>query len=191
MKNYFIKEDYIHRLDNNYFDDTSFTDEWQKEVYEFAKEICLKYNIKNIADIGTGSGYKLISNFSEFNTLGIDVTKTVNWLMKQYPDRQWSDKFEPIENYELIIASDVIEHLPDPDILLDLLEKSKPKFIILSTPERNLLGKKLNGPPKNLSHCREWTMDEFKNYVSSKFEIIDHFISNTSQATQVVLAKLK
>jgi 2-polyprenyl-3-methyl-5-hydroxy-6-metoxy-1,4-benzoquinol methylase len=191
MKKYFIKEDYTHRLDNLYFDDTLLADEWQKEVYEFAKLICVKHDIKNIADIGTGSGYKLLQYFSEYHTLGIDVTETINWLQKQYPNKLWSDKFEPVNGYELIIASDVIEHLPDPDTLLYLIEKSNPKFIIFSTPDRDLQGKMLNGPPKNRHHCREWSMDEFNNYINSRFEVLDHFISNEQQATQVILAKLR
>jgi 2-polyprenyl-3-methyl-5-hydroxy-6-metoxy-1,4-benzoquinol methylase len=191
MKNYFIKEDYTHRLDNLYYNDTSLNDEWQKEVYAYAKKVTIQNNIKHIADIGTGSGYKLMQNFKEFDTIGIDVTDTVTWLQNKYPEKQWSDKFEPICGYELIIASDVIEHIPDPDILLDLIENSHPQYVILSTPDRDLLAKKLDGPPKNQSHCREWTMPEFYNYISSRFIVVEHFVSNEQQATQVILAKLK
>ena len=192
MKTYYIKENYTARLDNKDFDDTKLTDEWQKEVYEYAKKIAEENNFKTILDIGTGSGYKLIKHFDNYNTLGIDIPKTVSFLKEKYPTKSWSDQFVPTTGYDLLISSDVIEHLPDPDILLDLIIQCDPKLLVLSTPERNLLCKiDHNGPPFNKAHVREWTMVEFYNYISSRFDVLDHYISNHDQATQVILAVLK
>lgn len=80
----------------------------------------------------------------------------------------------------MIICSDVIEHLVDPDILLSFLEKSNFKFLILSTPERDSVQMKQrgllwDGPPVNEAHVREWNFEEFEQYISYKFKIIDHF----------------
>jgi len=190
MKTYFIKEGYIHRPNNKYFNDTENKDEWQKEVYVFARKIADQNNFSKIIDIGTGSSYKLLTNFSDMQTLGIDVPKTVQWLRKTYPDKLWADRFEPVQGYDLIIASDVIEHISDPDTLLDLIENSKPKLIVFSTPNRDLLKSGHNGPPKNGAHCREWNFDEFRTYIASRFTVVEHFISNKKQSTQVILAKL-
>lgn len=192
MKKYFIKDEYISRLDNRDFDDTNLTDQWQKEVYEFAENIFKKNNFKRVLDIGTGSGYKLIKHFDQYETLGIDIEKTVEFLNKTYPNKLWSNQFIPVQGYDMIISSDVIEHIPDPDLLLDLIVDCNPKLIILSTPDRGLLYDIThNGPPRNPSHVREWNMDEFNAYITSRFCILDHFISNKKQATQVVLCKLK
>lgn len=194
MKTYFIREDYISRLHNKYFDDTSNTDGWQKEVYEFAKKVCLENNYSKIIDIGTGSGFKLLKHFSDMDTIGIDLPQTVEWLREKYPERKWIDKFDPILGYDLVISSDVIEHIPDPDILLDLIEACKPKLIVLSTPDRDLVKPGKNGilgPPKNRAHVREWSMTEFYNYINSRFDVLDHFISNKKQGTQTLLARLK
>ena len=192
MKNYFIKENYTHRLNNSFFDDTPFKDEWQKEVYTYARQIADTHNLTSVLDIGTGSGYKLMSNFKDFDTLGMDLEPTVKWLKETYNDREWTDSFEPVLGYDLIIASDVIEHIPDPDILLDLIQKCAPKVIVFSTPDRSLSTLlHLDGPPYNKSHVREWTMPEFRNYIESRFNVLDHFISNKEQHTQVVLATLK
>lgn len=191
-KNYFLPDNYTHRLNNAFFDDTPFEDEWQREVYVYARQLANSNKINSIADIGTGSGFKLLDNFNDCNTLGIDLPVTVEWLKQKYPDRSWSDKFEPVSGYDLIISSDVIEHLPDPDTLLDLIIQSKPKLIVLSTPDRNLRHlAEQNGPPFNVTHVREWNMPEFKQYIESKLTILDHFISNKEQCTQVVLATLK
>ena len=191
-KTYFIKNSYEHRLNNKFFDDTSFKDEWQREVYLFAKEIATKNNFKRIVDIGCGSGYKLLNNFDNFDTLGIDLPKTVSWLKEMYPKKNWSDQFLPVENFDLLISSDVIEHIPDPDILLDLIIKSNPKLIVLSTPDRDLMyDPDHNGPPTNKAHVREWNTQEFYNYINSKLQVLEHFISNSAQSTQVILATLK
>jgi len=192
MKNYYIKESYTPRLQNRYFDDTINTDGWQKEVYQFAKQVAVENNFSKILDIGTGSGYKLIENFSDMDTLGIDLTPTVAWLREKYPNRNWSDSFEPVQGYDMIIASDVIEHIPEPDSLLDLIEACNPKLIVFSTPDRDLLPVEFhNGPPKNRSHVREWTMPEFSAYIGSRFNVLKHYITNQRQATQTLLASIK
>jgi hypothetical protein len=142
-------------------------------------------------DIGTGSGFKLLDNFFEMDTLGVDVPQTVEWLRKTYPTRHWSDQFVPTQGYDMIIASDVIEHIPEPNSLLDLIEQSRPKLIVFSTPDRDLLPKEYhNGPPKNRAHVREWDMKEFNNYISSRFKVHKHFISHEKHGTQTLLASL-
>lgn len=191
MNNYFIKESYVSRLENKYFDDTGNTDLWQKEVYEFAKQVAIENNFSKIIDIGTGSGFKLLNNFSNFDTLGFDVPQTVEWLRKTYPDRKWIDTFEPVQGYDLVIASDVIEHIPEPNSLLDLITACNPKLIVFSTPDRDLLPAEYhNGPPKNRAHVREWNMPEFYNYISSRFNVHKHYISHEKHATQTMLASI-
>lgn len=191
MKNYFIKEGYTVRPNNAFYNDTNMKDEWQKEVYEYGRQKFDLYGLKSVWDIGTGSGYKLLKNFGHVDTLGTDLTPTVDWLKKTYPDHEWSDSFDVFPNYDMIICSDVIEHIPDPDPLLDTIEAAKPKLIVFSTPERMLFDKGHDGPPDNMSHVREWTMEEFGRYINSRFQVLDHFISNHRQATQCLLAKIR
>ena len=116
MKNYFIKESYTPRLTNKYFDDTDNTDLWQKEVYWFAKKIAVTNGFQTIADIGTGSGYKLIENFSEMKTLGIDLPPTVKWLREKYPNNKaLNDRLNVIEKYNNMIDEDYIQDLREDD----------------------------------------------------------------------------
>ena len=35
--------------------------------------------------------------------------------------------------------------------------------------------------------CREWTFEEFGQYICRRFQIVEHFISNLEQRTQVVV----
>ena len=152
MDRYCIKDGYQARLKNRYFDDTPLKDEWQKEVYEKARAIADEHRLGRILDIGTGSGYKLLKYFGDKETLGIDLPKTVAWLKRTYPDRHWLDKLEPQTGYDIVICADVIEHVPEPDSLLDLIEACQPRFSVISTPDRSLLSRGQDGPPGNKAH---------------------------------------
>jgi 2-polyprenyl-3-methyl-5-hydroxy-6-metoxy-1,4-benzoquinol methylase len=92
---------------------------------------------------------------------------------------------------DLVIASDVIEHLLEPDEMLKfIVDKIDPRYVVISTPDRNLLRYGIhNGPPLNAKHIREWSMPELHAYLSEFLEIIEHFISSAPQATQCVLGQ--
>jgi SAM-dependent methyltransferase len=184
---YCIKDGYTARLNNRYFDDTPLKDEWQKEVYERARALADSFGLNSVLDIGTGSGYKLLKYFSDKETLGIDLPRTVSWLKQTYPDRNWTDEQEPHTDFDLIICSDVIEHMRDPDQLLNLIQQCNPRYSVISTPDRAMLTRGQDGPPGNKAHAREWTFEEFAQYIGRRFSIIEHFISNFEQCTQVII----
>ncbi len=194
-ENYFIHDGYRPRRQTVYFDDTQNTGESQVEVYQLAKEISDDQQLKTVFDIGCGSGYKLMRYLGAMKTVGIDVPQTCRWLKKKYPDRVWEelDTFhKPDEPADLVMAVDVIEHLEDPDKLIAMIAGLRPRYVILSTPSRDLLRVGThNGPPLNPAHIREWSFVEFGAYVSEQFEILEHFISCAPQATQCVLCRPK
>lgn len=192
-ENYYIHDGYNHRTQISYYDDTVSSDEWQLEVYQFAREICNREGLKSVCDIGCGSGFKLMRFFNDLKTIGMDVPETVDFLRKRWPGRLWIESnFRDLPSFsiQMAIASDVVEHLLNPNDLLSYISHLQPEYIVLSTPDRNLLRVgSHNGPPLNTAHIREWSFAEFDAYVSSHFTIEDHFISCASQGTQCVLCK--
>jgi hypothetical protein len=64
-----IRGAYAHRTEAIHWDDTGFTEEYQKEVYLRARN----ENVKTIYDIGCGSGYKLITFLGKYDTTGFEV----------------------------------------------------------------------------------------------------------------------
>jgi len=127
-------------------------------------------------DIGCGDGSK-IKKYIAPNVvvaIGVDtprVIKAVNRACKD-PNLFGVD----VENYtkldlfggafDLVTCIEVIEHLGNPDRLFDLIRdwSSDKTRIVLSTPERD--HRRMSGPPENKKHVREWTMDEFSDYLS-------------------------
>ena len=194
-KNFFIHNGYQHREEAIYFDDTRYTDQSQLEVYQFAREICDREKLVTVVDIGCGSGYKLIKYLGDLRTVGIDVPRTCDWLKRKYPNRVWEnvDSYTvPDHGVDLVIASDVVEHVVDPDRLIATIDRMAPSYIVLSTPDRNLLRLGThNGPPLNQAHIREWSFAEFGAYMKEHFDVLEHFISCAPQATQCALCRPK
>jgi SAM-dependent methyltransferase len=194
-ENYFIHDGYRHRTEYRYYDDRSNSDDYQDEVYRFAEETADFYKLQTVVDIGCGSGYKLLKHLSHRNTIGLDVPDTYEALRRRHPDRKWavSDFSGDVPtDVDLVVASDVIEHLLNPDELLDYIVRMNPRYIVLSTPDRNLMRLGLhNGPPGNQNHIREWSMAELHAFLSERFDILEHFHSNSAQWTQCVLARPK
>jgi 2-polyprenyl-3-methyl-5-hydroxy-6-metoxy-1,4-benzoquinol methylase len=194
---YCIKQRYRHRLKNNFYDIDAEgkSENWQREVYEAAAGYAKLHGSRVIFDVGCGSGVKLVQFFENFHTVGFDLEPNVSHLRLQFPSREWrSASFEDVinESPDVLICADVIEHVPDPDRLMDFLASLSFDRLFISTPERKLLyGFNHSGPPDNPAHCREWTMVEFANYVSQWLCIESHSISNVSQATQMIVARKK
>ncbi|HKO79455.1 MAG TPA: methyltransferase domain-containing protein [Chitinophagaceae bacterium] len=194
-KKYDIRKGYIHRTEYNYFNDTVNTDNWQKEVYEKASSICEANGLKTVVDVGCGSAFKLIHYLGKYECKGVDVPETVSWLKKKYPEREWLS-FEEVKagglHADLVICSDVIEHVLDPDELLTFIKSVNPRWIVISTPDRNLVPFAYRfGPPENPTHIREWAFEEFRRYIERYFVVTEHQITNKEQGTQMVVCKVR
>ncbi len=194
MKHHAITPFYRSRSDYLYFDDTSSEDEWQLEVYQYAAALMHENGMRSVIDVGCGSAYKLVKYLGQYETLGLDVAPTVKWLRARHPDRRWLEcDFHMHEEMaaDLVVCADVVEHLPDPDVLLQFIKGMEFRLCVLSTPARNLMyrcwERKYWGPPVNPHHIREWTRREFRSYVSRYLRVVNHFISNPSQWTQMLV----
>jgi hypothetical protein len=185
ISNYLSNKYPSHHIDINY------TDEGQKEVYEYCKQFMKEHNLYTVVDVGCGSGYKLINILGEFNTIGIETEPCYSTLKNKYSSRKWllSGEIEKsfidypeLHDPDVIICCDVIEHIVNPDDLLNYLLSLNAKYYIISTPCREILcnhpkfsnnyKQSYNGPPINNCHVREWTMTEFKHYLETKFSIL-------------------
>jgi hypothetical protein len=194
-ENFYIKPGYQSRKEYVHFDDLGQEDGWQLEVYLRAYGMMKKNQWTCVADVGCGSAYKLLTYLGDFETIGYELPVNVEELKSRYPDRRWEisdfDGGHAI-SADLIICSDVIEHLVNPDTLLSYLQKQEFKILILSTPERDLvLGANSMGPPENSSHQREWNSNELIRYISDYFTIQEHAVVNQIQGTQIVICSKK
>jgi hypothetical protein len=193
---YAIKRGYLHRSKTLIYHDNTQTDEWQREVYEFAAELAEKKQLETLIDIGCGSGYKLKKYFNKIEFAGVETEKSFDFLKTNYPANKWFEYKDPYwKNFPatLVLCCDVIEHVPNPDSFMRaLLEIKTAEFFIISTPDRQLVqGDYPYGPPKNEAHYREWTQKEFRTFIGRYLIISEQFISNMEQGTQVIVGTKK
>ena len=208
LKSYKIQEGYTHRLHPGHHDDSNWEDQSQYEVYQYCAKFMELNNLQTVVDVGCGSGFKLIKDLGKFKTIGTETEPCYSLLKSKYPDREWYLAGEPeksfyknpnIENADVVLCCDVIEHIIDPDILLEYLLSLNAKYYIISTPCREVLcknprfsaiyGPTWDGPPLNGCHVREWTMKEFTEYLSEKFEIVHSFYGEKQIECQYHLLK--
>jgi len=184
---YRIRKGYVHRDEVPHYDDTQTEGEWQVEVYELARNLYTERGLKSVLDIGCGNADKLIQHFAGEKFTGMEVEPTLSWL-KENREGHFVDTNDMIESHDLIICSDVIEHVQRPDLLLERIRKLGPKLVVISTPDRTLVPGTQTGPPRNPHHIREWEMNEFGAFLTDHgFNVIDHHICNREQATQVAV----
>ncbi|NQT02287.1 MAG: methyltransferase domain-containing protein, partial [Planctomycetes bacterium] len=210
-KSYFIKSGYRCNIDSNgntnpYLDDVPHASSYQAAVYRLAAELIKENEFKNVLDVGCGFGIKLAKYIYPVchDITGIDCEHAIRFCKREHNFGKWfTDNIEKPSlhldrKFDLIISSDVIEHLVNPDTLLEYIKShSHPETtIVLSTPERDMIqGKDSFGPPANKTHVREWNMAEFHKYISEYgFNILEPFLAkdkDDSAATtcQVFLCK--
>jgi len=202
---YCLPYNYIIRPDNNADNELYSTDEYQKEVYVYVKKIMQERNFKTVIDIGCGSGYKLINYLGDFDTIGIETEPCYSFMTNKYPHRKWFNSGDPNKSFvfnenipnkiDIIISVDVIEHILEPELLLDFCKQFQAKYYVFSTPCRHVLSthqrfanagyhSHSNGPPKNVHHVREWTFDEFKKYLSKHFNVLESFLGTNQVECQ-------
>jgi len=195
MKNYSIKDGYLPRLESApktaiqngevYWSEGRFETSkyFQYHVYKYALKLMNKNNFKSLADVGCGTGYKLMNIIHPTfkDVLGIDQEAITRKNQERYGKELFEyDDFDNPERrvqrkFDVIVCADVIEHLVDPDKLLNYIKDitTTESHILISTPERDIINGKDNLTPKNTEHIREWNLEELQNYLkTSGFEII-------------------
>lgn len=192
--NYHLPRIYRQRKQYVHWDDLPFKDESQLEVYLYALGLMKKHRLSSVLDIGCGSAYKLMTYLGDYETTGIELPQNLPFLHETYPDRHWlASDFTDGGDFsaDLVICSDIIEHLLDPNQLLTFVQTISFKHLLISTPCRELgypfWIRAYWGPPPHEPHVREWTFDEFGAYVGAFFEIADHRITNVGQRTQMIV----
>jgi len=197
---YFLPDGYVERLDAPQTYDIGGDDTWQREVYETALKLSEALDLTTVLDFGCGSGFKLMKYFGinpKYTTIGVDLAPAVEILKRLYPNGWWSTA----ENLNclppgLLICSDVIEHVNDPGQLCSLFKYIGPRWLVISTPDRELMARHPKwtnrmGPPGNQCHVREWSFGEFRQFMDIHFDVVRHFHSNLDQCTQCCICRLK
>ena len=195
---YFIKPGYQHRevaLTNNrvsgklYWTDKRIrtASEYQYSVYDLAIRLVSERRTGRLVDVGCGIGVKLgkvAAAHPDLEIVGLDQAETIDVCRQIHDFGTWvADDFDrpdpamaDIAPADMVICSDVIEHVASPDRLIAYI-KGKLRcdgVLILSTPERDVLRGKANMRSPKREHVREWNRMEMTRLLEfAGFQILD------------------
>jgi hypothetical protein len=155
---------------------------YQPDVYNLAYHIAKNVSCKYIIDIGSGDGLKLkpfeCKKIKNYKIIVADISENEGVLKQNVNGSIFlHSDFEhglPAMEEEwiqdsVVIFSDVIEHIVNPDILLRNLSciSEKCHAMLISTPERDIVrGFNNFGSPRSIYHVREWNMVEFQQLLN-------------------------
>lgn len=127
----------------NQWDDMKKYGPFSRQIRRILKNIIRPLDVKTILDVGCGQGSllaELIMEFPRMEPLGIDISKAAVELARQ---RVPSGQFWVVditqetlnEKSDLVICSEVLEHIPDDETALRNLRQMTGKYIVISTPQ--------------------------------------------------------
>lgn len=143
---------------------------------------------KTVLEIGSGEGY--ILNYvqevrPDLNLAGSDIShESIKSNLQIYPQIKWcvtKGEYLPFQKseFDIVLACEVLEHLPDPARVLAEMRRVTKKFVVISVPQEplwrilNMLRLKyvsdLGNTPGHLQH---WSTKEIRKLVGAYFEVI-------------------
>lgn len=184
MTNFELPPDYIARSTINYFDDSTYLTAdivYQPEVYDIADYLIRATGRTTVIDIGCGSGRKLRAVNADRH-IGIDFGSNIElcrstygawgeWHEADFSRKDCLDLASFASSAAVVVCADVVEHVLDPRLLVDLLAAchARGAIVLTSTPDRvRVRGVNHKGPPPNRSHIREWAMEEYVRFLASR-----------------------
>ena len=161
---------------------------YQYHVYLRAKSLIIENGLQSAVDIGCGPALKLEKLIAPVcrDVVGLDHPNIIERCKQRFGFAKFiqfipydieKDAIPLNRTFDLVICVDVIEHLINPGQLLDAIRSvsNDRTFIILFTPDRDTLRGKVCLHSPNAAHIREWSMEEFSCYVSSRgLSILEH-----------------
>jgi len=208
---HYLRPGYTQRIPPEYFIDSANDGiTWQPDVYPEALALALKHDRTVIIDLGCGRAEKLVAlskRHLHLETIGVDFGPNIDWCRAHLSTGHWIDvDLEAATSLPLgadviarsvVVCSDVLEHLIDPrpaTTLMCWLLNRGAACAIVSTPARDKrAGAQHPGPPSNPSHVREWTQDEFREFLASfpvsleRFELTRSDDSGGDLTTQLAI----
>lgn len=171
----------------------------KKEIIKIIKN----KEVKTMLDVGCGEGFittKIAEAFPEIKIIAIDPEKQYIDYAKKFnslPNIKFKkDKLENIkEKFDLVISTEVLEHLENPYEMLATMIKLSKKYVLFSVPNEpffrlgNLLSLKYVSRFGNTpGHINNWTKNRLRKFV---FKTGLKYKIKTSSFWNIVLINVK
>jgi len=151
---------------------------YQIPVYKLAAEAIKACGAQTIADFGCGDGNKLELFIKPITREVTGFDKEINWRpWGTWNKADFNSAIGYPSTFDFIICADVMEHLTEPEALLETIKKCchSDTIIVFSTPEETTTRKNEDGKPLNPLHVKEWTQLEFVKLLTDNGFVVEEF----------------
>lgn len=141
-------------------------------------------DVNSVIDIGCGEGF-LINCLNGTDITGVDISKkALNIARQKNPGCNFCtgsiyDLSFKKNSFDLVIATEVLEHLGKPEKALQEIKRISKNYCILSVPNEPyfrmmnfLRGKNLSRFGNDIEHVQNWNSAEFVNLVGTYFKVV-------------------
>jgi SAM-dependent methyltransferase len=116
---------------------------FSRHIRRILKDIIRPLEIESVLDIGCGQGsllQELCVEFPSIKPYGVDISKSaVELAIQRVPNgRFWVSDIsqQPLnEKYDLVVCSEVLEHIPDDITTIQNLRQMTDKYLLISAPQ--------------------------------------------------------
>ena len=160
--------------------------------------------VRSVLDAGCGEGFvlnMLLQHRPTMNVIGIDIDReAIQRGRKLFPDMpfQVADVLElphPDDSFDLVVCTEVLEHLADPQTALHEICRVSRRYCLLSVPHEplfrlsNLLrGKSILRLGNDIDHLHNWTQIAFVRLLQPHLQLV---AIRRSFPWQIVLGEVK
>lgn len=142
-------------------------------------------NINNVIDIGCGEGF-IINCLDYPKITGVDISRNALKIAKEKnPECDFCSgsicEISFKENsFDLVIATEVLEHLEKPDLALQEIRRITKSYCILSVPNEPYFratnffrGKNLTRFGNDPEHVQNWSSGKFVSLLRTYFDVLE------------------
>lgn len=142
-------------------------------------------NINKVIDIGCGEGF-VINCLEIPNITGVDISRNALRIAKEKNPgcNLCSGSIYDISfkenSFDLVIATEVLEHLEKPELALKEIRRITQNYCLLSVPNEPyfcamnfLRGKNLTRFGNDIEHVQNWSSGKFVSLLETYFEILE------------------
>lgn len=141
--------------------------------------------ISNVIDIGCGEGF--VINCLDLPAItGVDISKNALKVAKDQNQKcnlcagSVYDLSFKKNSFDLVIATEVLEHLEEPDSALKEIRRVSKNYCIFSVPNEPyfrtmnfLRGKNLTRFGNDIEHVQNWSSGKFVRLIETYFDIVE------------------
>ncbi len=156
-----------------------------KFMKDLSETIAPLEDVNSIIDIGCGEGF-IVNCLNRPDITGVDISKKALNIAKQknpgcnFCTGSVYDLSFKKNSFDLVLATEVLEHLENPEKALQEIKRISKNYCLFSVPNEPyfrtmnfLRGKNLTRFGNDIEHVQNWSSREFVKLIKTYFDVVE------------------